>query len=295
MNLQSKRHHYIPQFFIKAFANENGSLWVYDKEKDLILKNPKHPRNIFYEDYLNSIKIHGEQLSIVEKMYNGVNGIKGPDDFFSPAIKELQYKDSPNSLLTTERLAHLNYFIAQLTWRVPSTEKLNKAVFTYLNQTYPKLYSVLEQVEFLDKEDLFKLVKFITPTLFFRNVNPANITEEYFYEIISFKEPIFCLSDNPIIWKRFPFEFADFSRPLIFPISKDRVFLILEKKEYNFSKEDLKRVILVLMHQAKKYVAGYDKSVLENHVDAYRVFKGIGDKNQEIINLIFENLKVCSI
>ena len=49
MNSISKRHHYIPVFFLKQFANKDGKLWVYNKVMDRIERKPKAPKSIFFE------------------------------------------------------------------------------------------------------------------------------------------------------------------------------------------------------------------------------------------------------
>lgn len=42
---KSKRHHYIPQFFLRGFTNEAGEYFIYDKIKDEIRKSK--PINTF--------------------------------------------------------------------------------------------------------------------------------------------------------------------------------------------------------------------------------------------------------
>ena len=52
-----RKHHYVPVFYQKHFANAEGSLWVYDRKlkwcKDLV------PKNICFENDLYTLKHDG--------------------------------------------------------------------------------------------------------------------------------------------------------------------------------------------------------------------------------------------
>jgi hypothetical protein len=47
---KSSRHHYIPQFLLNAFVNSDDNLYVFDKQKDKILDNPRPPKSIFLKE-----------------------------------------------------------------------------------------------------------------------------------------------------------------------------------------------------------------------------------------------------
>lgn len=288
---ESVKHHYIPEYFIKAFTNTDGFLHVYDKEKDCILKKPIHPGNIFYEDYANSIEINGTQYAWVEIMYNGINGVKGPDDRFSPTIKEFQNGELNSLDLTDEKVSHFIYFIAQLTWRIPANKILNKIMLNYLIQTIPELRSVMSSLDGLNSDDQFKIARFITPTIIFRESCKNTEINQSPLKIIDFKNPIFCLSDNPIIWKNHPTGLDGFATPLLFPISSQKLLYFKEESDYNISQETQKDIILLLMHQAVKYVAFHDKSSLENYVEAYREYRKIGPYQRLLAERLFEKIK----
>ena len=38
MPKNSKLHHYVPRFYLRRFANENGLLWVWDKHTDGVFR-----------------------------------------------------------------------------------------------------------------------------------------------------------------------------------------------------------------------------------------------------------------
>ncbi|HAS6231198.1 TPA: DUF4238 domain-containing protein [Vibrio vulnificus] len=57
MNKQvSKKHHFIPQFYIKGFSDDNSDVFIFDKEYNKIAKSPKKSAQIFYEEHLHTIK-----------------------------------------------------------------------------------------------------------------------------------------------------------------------------------------------------------------------------------------------
>jgi len=58
----SKRHHYIPEYYIDGFTDNNGFLCIYDKQKNKIIRNLRPPKSIFFEENLNSISV-GANLS----------------------------------------------------------------------------------------------------------------------------------------------------------------------------------------------------------------------------------------
>jgi hypothetical protein len=63
-----KLHHYVPQFYLKRFANANGKLWVWDKLKDAIFQtNPKNvaAENNFY--WMQELADAGHDPNALEK------------------------------------------------------------------------------------------------------------------------------------------------------------------------------------------------------------------------------------
>ena len=55
MKAQSWRHHYLQQFLIKGFLNENDKVFVYNKELDKIQTKEQSSKSIFFEENKNTI------------------------------------------------------------------------------------------------------------------------------------------------------------------------------------------------------------------------------------------------
>ena len=63
----SKRHHYIPQFYLKGFTNELGEYYLFDKERNEIRKSK--PINSFFENKRNTAFVKDEEFVVLEDMY----------------------------------------------------------------------------------------------------------------------------------------------------------------------------------------------------------------------------------
>lgn len=64
---KSWRHHYLPQFYLKGFTNENGTFKIYDVTQGKFLKDGKEfsPASYFFEKNANTIqsdKVDSERL-----------------------------------------------------------------------------------------------------------------------------------------------------------------------------------------------------------------------------------------
>ena len=65
----SRRHHYIPQFLIKKFADSDNMLYLYDKEKKTFAKEKRSPKSIFFEMNRNILDFGGTANDNLEKLY----------------------------------------------------------------------------------------------------------------------------------------------------------------------------------------------------------------------------------
>ena len=72
-NKISRKHHYIPQFFLKSFAKKEGKkhiVNVFDKQN--LNKFTNSVDNIGYIKNFHTIKVHGEDSDFIEKAHNDV-------------------------------------------------------------------------------------------------------------------------------------------------------------------------------------------------------------------------------
>lgn len=119
---QSHRHHYVPQFILKEFADESGMLHVYDKQKKAVIKQKRSTKSIFFEHDRNTIEIGGQPSDNIEKLYAGL---------------DTELSEGYTDLLRRKAFTEDNFFPVMmlfnlLKWRVPVNdaefEKQNSAL-----------------------------------------------------------------------------------------------------------------------------------------------------------------------
>ena len=70
-----RKHHYVPVFYQRNFANEAGLLWVYDRQRQTLKE--LHPRVICYEKDLYSVKPENKprNTQVESKVLSAVDGL----------------------------------------------------------------------------------------------------------------------------------------------------------------------------------------------------------------------------
>jgi len=276
----SQRHHYIPEFFLKGFTNSNGFLWVFDKVKNDILKTPQSPRSIFFEKKLNTISIGLEETDILEKAYSKLESVI--------AKKVILVREHPiiDEIEDIENFSFVIVFLTQLFWRIPSTDKYKTSLLNFYKFSKKSWEAIEKQkdIDFLSEDDKCKLIKSFIPYEILAEIESKYKKEnKIFFKIIHFNPPAFLISDNPIVFKKIPYTKDDFTSALIFPISQNRLFIVLESEKYSVNNDHIKLINLILMHQAERYFACYDRNLLEKFVDGFKPFSKI-DKN-DLVNV----------
>lgn len=64
---QSKRHHYVPEFYLKSFTTDEGYFYVFDKQTEKI--RLAYPKEYFYGWNRNTGTIGDETSTLLESMY----------------------------------------------------------------------------------------------------------------------------------------------------------------------------------------------------------------------------------
>lgn len=108
---QSSRHHYIPRFLIKNFADDKNMLWVYNKEQKRIVKTQRSPKAIFFEWDRNLFDVNGTLADNIEKMYADV------DDMLSKTLDKIL----STHLITGSELTWMIFLVGLMKWRIPKT------------------------------------------------------------------------------------------------------------------------------------------------------------------------------
>lgn len=114
------RHHYIPVFYLKAWAS-NGLLWRYWKHEDgRVLGKEKPPSKVGFKRHLNTL--HGSETPSALEDY-----LTGIDDKAAPVLASLRSGTSPGGLSNGKRRAFAK-FVASLLERRPDRVRLREDV-----------------------------------------------------------------------------------------------------------------------------------------------------------------------
>jgi hypothetical protein len=273
MSQQSHRHHYIPEFLIKNFANEYGQVHVYDKLTERIAKAQRSPKSVFFENDRNTIRSHGKELDHLEQLYGML------DNLFAADLTSVLTTRS----FTPENIVSIILLAANLKWRVPARDE----EFNILKETkIPELQmriTVLDEnrqhlqgaVEYLQTTEIFKQIQRVTlgmlPLMQDDETKLAMHNDSFIYTQSSQLPPAL-ISDCPIIEK----PNADYTKleNFIFPLSSNETFIYKSNSGKDIKSSDFfRQKDLAVFHAATRYVACQSRDQLENIADQYQALK----------------------
>ena len=263
----SSRHHYIPEFLSKAFTNNDGKIFVFDKEKNKILERPKVPKSIFFEWDRNTVEVKdGIHSSVIEDcIYSEI------DSKASKAIKYFQNEEVRSIDFGMEKVGHLGFFLIALFWRIPHTDKISENVIDRAE--------IVQGNSSIDAEVFRK-----DPT--FRKFHRTSLADhtikemveqgkkgKYFVNVHSSSDDSFLLSDNPILFRTHTNRFSDlFYTDHLFAISSRRIFSSTESVMNRFLLGKFYNAAII--DQASRFVCSGNIRLLEESLDFYEMLKG---------------------
>ena len=278
MNVSSK-HHYIPRFLIRQFADEEGMLYIYDKSKGQIQRDKKGAGAIFFEMNRNTIKIEGQSNDNMEKLYGAI------DDKFAKGLNTLL----KTKTLTEEVAVDVVMLASTLKWRIPATDgdfdnlsdELGYAELPIkINLSGTNHEAEKSAMEELIHSETFKQTKrVIFPFLpfytngYLDNQKLFNIFKRSY--IINDNRINSILGDVPILEKN-PGDVHNFSDQ-IFPISNQITFIY--STTGNQKIKDMTFYVqrdIAILEQSKQYVVSRDKAYLQSIINAHAVAKNMG-------------------
>lgn len=279
MKAKSWRHHYIQQFLIKGFVNSNQKVFIYDKEKDEILKDEKSSKSVLFEKHKNTITFdNGNSTSILEdELFNKQDGE------FSKLIKYLQSVDSNStSIFNDGKITGFISFILNLFWRIPYSDEISKRVIE-------TAISKLENYEDLKKNDSFMKQQ---RTMLYRNtlsdLKKLKRKKIGFYtRLFEIQHNLFLIGDNPIVYNQSPESFDDlFDLDFCMAISSNRVVMNSLDEVKIFDENKSMDYNYFVISQSTKYVCSGDRKLLETCIDYYKKVKPL-DLDAEFKENIF--------
>lgn len=116
-DMTSKRHHYLPQFYLRRFCRD-GRLWVYDRDKDEFRQQT--PNNTALEKHLYSRTTKdGQQNDEMEKIFAEAESLA------KPVLDKIEKQEK----ITTNDKESLSWMLAMQFLRTPSFFEQSNAVW----------------------------------------------------------------------------------------------------------------------------------------------------------------------
>ncbi|MGV3597718.1 MAG: DUF4238 domain-containing protein [Bacteroidota bacterium] len=257
----SWRHHYLPEFYLKGFTNQEGKFKIYDKRNLKFIKNGKDfaPSAYFFEKNGNTITdIDEGESDELERVY-----YKKYDDCFSEILNNIKKRGIHN--LTQSELTKVLLCIAILFWRGShGNEKIkNFRLKDFYHLTINKNTGVeINDSEFekwlINNSNAQKYLKLTIPIVssqdIFLNNKPINLRVFEIGEL-----PSLC-SDTPIIFLNEK-QSNPYIDNFIFPLTNNVILFHGDMKK-EFEGIVKFEIDLILLKQAIKYVSCTDTNYI---------------------------------
>lgn len=296
----TKRHHFIPIFYLKQFTNDDGFFYIYDIKRNKFKNRGRKfaPSTQFYEHHGNTTFLGLESSDFLEHSYTSFdNRIAG---IYKKIVGKAVGKEYT---LEPGEWALLQYFVSIMYWRNPSTKPLVDELIknaTSINDLKLKvkdsqtkqsvdLQSELQYLEKIKNEpDFYKFYRSMLPGLTYPEIFKK---ENDFAHIFPFPLSLPKLvSDNPIIYRN-PGKKSIHIDELIFPLTPSQILI---RNKYNgLIIHSAVRIFIdmMLVMQAKEYVSSSDlKYPISLKEEYHKRFTSIEDLRTTIFKYIFQKI-----
>lgn len=286
----SRRHHFIPKYYLNNFTNNDNKFFVFDKKypNKIVSRSPKQ---VCYENHRNSLfgKSNIPDPYLEEKVYGSLDN-KHAKVFYEYCneVFDLKY-------WSEERAKVLEFFVPLLFWRNPTNDELFDEIINSMSSLHDLDLTISSEVdgneiddqefhkEILSNPDFKKVARVnYAVTTFRHNIHKYKELEWRVYDCLGFGG--FVTSDNPLLFRCKMEEIADLRGDVIFPISPTRSFLRIDEKRKNtFPVPAIQNFHLI--HSAQRFVISPDKDYLELLISEYSRFLKAGKLDDLLKNL----------
>lgn len=139
MQNHPKRHHYIPQFFLKYFSQDKSNLWVFDRVKKEY--RFQDTRKIASENKFYTYTVKGKEENL-ENLFGKIEGLA------KPILDKLLIKEE----ISMQEKADFSMFLAALRVRIPDFKK-------WTEESGEKMYKKFNKLTFSNREYVEKMIK----------------------------------------------------------------------------------------------------------------------------------------
>lgn len=297
---KSVRHHFVPIFLLKGFANEQGKLVIYDKQENRFLEN-QTPENWFHMRNLNRMKLaDGVEHAWEESLLSDVDGRHG---LLIHKLRERVLAEALASMSTLEKL-DLLHFAMVLYWRHPDggTELLRLFDEMGVRSDYFS-FSDMVDIEAIGEEEVRlgyrkflmdgewqKLSKFMVPF-------SKGIMRDLAYHLDNFRVyPIdqvdnwfFVCGDRPVTASLSKDPLTRLFDAYALPLSSKRLLLVAESSPRFLDATLLAQINVNIVHQANRFVASPDIRFLRFIVTKYQELVDLGHSDR-MTNSLFSHI-----
>jgi len=295
--IPSKKHHYLPRYYLKGFTNSQGNFFVYDKRADKIFST--NPDASFFENNLNTVTLpSGKRSDFLESLYSEIE-----NQFWNSL--DIVRKSTPNTLIKPLDKMNLFLFVLFLHWRLPSNiefvERLSERFFSGDNELdYFKLASKTgntvpkEVIKKITSSPAFKkLAKMIVPFApFFKDKNWWGNLEKWRFMYSGEEKNCFIVGDNPIVTHGdSDHDPVNCLKEFIFPVSGKILWISVDRHIGEvLSPEFTVQYNAAIIERAQRFVACQNKGFLEALIKYYKLHVQF-ERTDNIIVELFKMLE----
>lgn len=291
---ESKRHHFLPVFYAKGFANPDGFFYVFDVIKNVFKNNGRKfaPSTQFYEHYGNTTTLGGTNDNYIEEQYSQI------DKQMAAIIQKVAAGGRNN--LNEHEWQMIQYFVNIIYWRIPAnTQKVKDYIdnatslkdFRMLlkDQTTGELASENEHSELLKKikedREFYKYIKLALPAITYPEIFAKEFNNSATIFTFPFELPKL-LGDNPIIFRN-PGKVSRHHDDFVFPLTPQEI--LFRHRLKNPQVHTSIRILIDMMQvlQANEYVVSSD---LEYPIKLLQTFSDFFSSVDELRTAIFAGI-----
>jgi hypothetical protein len=293
----SKKHHYLPRYYLKGFTDNEGKFFVYDKQADKIF--PSSPDASFFENNLNTVTLpSGNSSDFLETIYSEIENSSWNS---LDSVRNSTFK-TPIKLLDK---MNLFLFLLFLHWRLPSNIKFAERLsekffqqdnefdyFTLKHKTGKKVpKKVIGRIK--GSPAFKKSAKtIVTFAPFFKDRDWGDKLENWRFIYSGDEKSWNIVGDNPIVSKGdSDHDPVNCLKEFIFPVSGKILLVNVSKligKE--LPPEFIIQFNVAIIERAQRFVAHHNKGFLEAMITDYKLHVRFG-KTDNIITELFRMLE----
>jgi hypothetical protein len=279
------KHHYIPEFYLKGFTNDQGKFLIYKVADERFKGGGKFfsPASHFFIPDDNFAPADGWADDYLEKIYSE------NESRFARILNKIKAVEQGFGL-NNEDVIWLNYFAGELFWRVPSQRDILNST-TSLHQLNELGVAVIDrktmrqvqpdQFEQWVKDDpfIFKRLRNVVPATNYWNLQdckwPCTV------KTFTHPFPTIC-SDNPVILRN-PKRAETFLDDIIFPLAPNKVFFRIKNMREVFLPNLKFYIDMLMVVQAKEYVCCVDQHYVNRLLTVFRQNFKSQDELREVV------------